>query len=340
VVLTVSGAVILLMLGLASLVAALRDDPGSVGKRYQLTAALAAEAVPDVRRIPGVADAGARWVVRGADSFALGEPVKLFAFQGDHTRFEDPPLASGRRIRSDSEAEIGVGLAQALGIGPGATLAVQLPSGEEARFHVVGTVRALDDDGRVAYVRPKRVLAADPGVLPQIVIRLKPDANRAAVSRSLRDLGSVPSTVGGATTRNGDFLGILATLLRVVALIDALVCLYALAQSLALTARERRPTLALLRATGAPAMTVGAVLAGAGLAIAVPAGLLAIALEHWALAPLVGRLAAGYADLGARAPAGQMALVLAGLIGLAVAAAAWTARRAVAEPPVAGLREE
>jgi predicted lysophospholipase L1 biosynthesis ABC-type transport system permease subunit len=50
-VLTVSGAVILLMLGLASLVAALRDDPGSVGKRYQLTARLAAEAVPDVRAI-------------------------------------------------------------------------------------------------------------------------------------------------------------------------------------------------------------------------------------------------------------------------------------------------
>jgi ABC-type antimicrobial peptide transport system permease subunit len=339
-VLTVSGAVILLMLGLASLVAALRDDPGSVGKRYQLTAALDAGAVPEVRRIPGVADAGARWVVRGADSFALGEPVKLLAFQGDHTRFEDPPLAAGRRVRADDETEIGVGLSQALGIGPGAVLAVQLPSGGEARFRVVGTVRALDDDGRVAYVRPRRVLAADPGASPQIVIRLASGADQAAVGRRLADLGSVPSSVGGATTRNGAFLGILATLLRVVAVVDALVCLYALAQSLALTARERRPTLALLRATGAPPATIGAVLAGAGLAIAVPAALLAIALEHWALAPLVGRLAAGYADLGAQAPAGQMLLVVAGLVGLAVAAAAWTARRAVAEPPVAGLREE
>ena len=150
----------------------------------------------------------------------------------------------------------------------------------------------------------------------------------------------MPSTVGGATTRNGDFLGILAALLRVVALIDALVCLYALAQSLALTARERRPTLALLRATGAPASTVGAVLAGAGLAIAVPSALLALALEHWVLAPLVGDLAAGYADLTARPQTGQALLVLAGLAGLAIAAAAWTARRAVSEPPVAGLREE
>jgi ABC-type antimicrobial peptide transport system permease subunit len=339
-VLTVSGAVVLLMLGLASLMAALRDDPGSVGKRYQLTARLPADAAPLVRDIPGVADAGARWVVRGADSFALGEPVKLLAFEGDHTRFEDPPVASGRRLRTDAEAEIGVGLAQALGIGTGATLAVQMPSGREARFRVVGTVRALEEDGRVAYVRPARVLAADPSAGAQIVVRLEPGANRAAVGARLRDLGSEPARVGGATTRNGDFLGVLATLLRVVAAIDALVCLYALAQALALTARERRPTLALLRATGAPATTVGAVLAGAGLAIAVPAALLALALEHWVLAPLVGGLAAGYADLAARPQAGQAALVVAGLMALAVAAAAITARRAVAEPPVAGLREE
>jgi ABC-type antimicrobial peptide transport system permease subunit len=339
-VLTVSGAVIMLMLGLASLVAALRDDPGSVGKRYQLTARLPADAVADVRAIPGVADAAPRWVVQGADSFALGEPVKLLAFDGDHTRFEDPPLASGRRVRADDEAEIGVGLAQALGIGTGATLAVQLEFGGEARFRVVGTVRALDSDGRVAYVRPRRVLAADPGAAPQIVIRLRPGADRALVGARVRDLGALPSAAGGATTRSGAFLGILATLLRVVAVVDALVCLYALAQALHLTARERRPTLALLRATGAPAGTVGAVLAGAGLAIAVPAAVLALALEHWVLAPLVGDLAAGYADLAARPQAGQALLVVGGLAALALAAAAWAARRAVAEPPIAGLREE
>ncbi|MEA2248269.1 MAG: putative transport system permease protein [Solirubrobacteraceae bacterium] len=339
-VLTVSGALVLLMLGLASLLSALRDDPGTVGKRYQLTTRLPADAAPDVRAVPGVAAAAPRWVVRGADSFSLGEPVKLLAFEGDHTRFEDPPLAAGRRLRSDGEAEIGVGLAQALGLAPGATLAVQMPSGGEARFRVVGTVRALEDDGRVAYVRPRRVLDAEPGATPEIAVRLRPGADRAAVSARLRDLGAVPAAVGGATTRNGAFLGILATLLRVVAAIDALVCLYALAQALALTARERRPTLALLRATGASARTVGAVLAGAGLAIAVPAAVLAVALEHWALAPLVGELAAGYADLAARPQAGQAALVLAGMIALALAAAAWVARRAVAEPPVAGLREE
>ncbi len=188
-VLAVSAAVVLLMLGLASLVAALRDDPGSVGKRYDLTARLPADRAADVRALPGVADAAPRYVAQGADSFALGEPVKLVAFPGDHTRFEDPPLDDGRRLRRNDEAEVGVGLAQALGIGVGSTLAVQLPSGGEARFRVVGTVRALDDSGRVAYVRPARVLAADPGASPQIVVKLARGADRAAVARRLASAG-------------------------------------------------------------------------------------------------------------------------------------------------------
>jgi ABC-type lipoprotein release transport system permease subunit len=339
-VLAVSGAVVLLMLGLASLVAALRDDPGSVGKRYDLTARLPADRAPEVRALAGVKDAAPRYVVQGADSFALGEPVKLLAFPGDHTRFEDPPLDAGRRLRADDEAEVGVGLAQALGIGVGSTLAVQLPSGGEARFRVVGTVRALDDSGRVAYVRPARVLAVDPSASPEVVVKLERGADRAAVSRSLARLGATPAAVGGATTRNGAFLGTLAALLRVVALVDALVCLYALVQGLGLVARERAPTLALLRATGAEGATVGAVLAGAALAVALPAAVLALALERLVLAPLVGRLAAGYADLAPRSSAAQAALALGGLALLGVVAAAWVARRAMAAPPLQGLRDE
>ena len=188
-VLAVSGAVILLMLGLAPLVAALRDDPGSVGKRYALTARLPADRVAAVRALPGVAAASPRWVARGADSFSLGEPVKLVAFPGDHTEFEDPPLADGRHVGADDEAEVGVGLAQALGVRLGSTLAVQLPGGE-ARFRVVGTVRALDDDGRIAYVRPRRLLAADPSLAGEVVVRLRGAGDEARVRRGLTDLGA------------------------------------------------------------------------------------------------------------------------------------------------------
>jgi ABC-type lipoprotein release transport system permease subunit len=270
-------------------------------------------------------------------------PVKLVAFPGDHTRFENPPLDAGRRLRGNAEAEVGVGLAQALGIGVGSTLAVQLGGRglvSEARFRVVGTVRALDDNGRVAYVRPARVLAADAGATPQVVVKLARGADRAAVTRSLATLGAQPAAVGGATTRNGAFLGTLAALLRVVAIVDALVCLYALLQGLGLVARERGPTLALLRATGAEGATVGAVLAGAALAVALPAAVLAFALERLVLSPLVGRLAAGYADLGPQSSPAQAALAPGGLALLGLVAAAWVARRATAAPPLQGLREE
>jgi predicted lysophospholipase L1 biosynthesis ABC-type transport system permease subunit len=339
-VLAAAGAVVLLMLGLATLVVGLRDDPGSVGKRYALTVDLPPEQVPEVRALPGVADAAPRYVVQGADSFSLGEPVKLVALPGDHTRFENPPIAEGRRLRGPGEAEIGLGLASALGIAPGGVLAVQLPGGGQARFRVVGTVRALDDDGRIAYVQPPRVLAAAPGLEPQVVVRLDRGADRAAVADELRAIGARPTTVGGATTRSGAFLDTLAGLLRVVAVLNALVCLYALVQALGLVARERRPTLALLRATGASAGTIRLVLLGAALALAVPAVLLAVALEHWVLAPLTGQLAASYADLAGGATLPQAAAVVAAFLVLAVLAALRVASKVVAEPPVAGLREE
>lgn len=339
-VLAASGAIVLLMLGLASLLSGLKDDPGALGKRYALTVRLPADAVGAVRALPGVQDAGARYTAQGADSFSLGEPVKLIAFPGDHTRFEDPPLAAGRRLRNAGEAEVGLGLASALGIAPGGTLAVQLPSGGEARFKVVGTVRALEQDGRVAYVRPDRVLAADPGTVAQVVVRPQPGFDKARLTRELRDLGAEPATVGGATTRSGAFLGVLSNLLLVVALLDALVCLYALVQALGLVARERRPTLALLRASGAPAGTIRKVLLGAALTLAVPAVLLALALERLVLAPLTGSLAAGYADLAAGATAAQALAVVAGFVLFAVVAALRVARRVLAEPPVVGLREE
>jgi hypothetical protein len=334
------GALVLLVLDLASLVVALRDDPGSVGKRYQLTAALPPSDVPAVRAIPGVADAAPRYVAQGADSFALGETVELVAFGGDHTRFEDPPLASGRRLRGPREAEVGTGLAQALGLRVGGELAVQLAAGAERRFRVVGTVRALDHDGRVAYVRAGPLVRALPGLRPQIAVRLRAGASRAGVAARLEALGATPVTVGGATTSNSGFLGTLATLLRVVAALDALVCLYALVRTLGLTAAERRRTLAVLRAAGAPATTVGLVLAGAATAITVPSTLLGLALERGVLAPAVTRLASTYADLPAGGAPSRAVAVAVVLVLLGLAAAAVVARRVLAEPPVAGLGEE
>jgi len=336
----VCAGVVTLMLALAALLERLRDDPGTVGKRYQLTVRLNPFEVDAVKAIPGVADASERYQADVADSFRLGEPLRLFAYPGDHTRFEAPPLAEGRRLRADDEAEVGVGLADALGLRPGATLAVQTEAGGEVRFRVSGVVRALEHDGRVAYVRPARLLAAQPDLGSTISVRLAPGADRAEVERRLAALGAPPQAVGGATTRNAAFLGVLATVLRGVGLAVGLVCLYALIQALAMTARERRGAVALLRTCGADARTIATVLAGAALVVALPAAVAGVVLEWLVLGPLVARLAAGFAALPLAPSGGEIALVVGGLALLAAAATALVARRTMREPVIAGLREE
>jgi hypothetical protein len=331
-------AIVALLLALASLLVQLRDDPATLGTRYDLTVALPASQVPAVERIPGVQAAAPRYEEQAADSYALGEPVRLIAYPGDHTVFEAPPLAAGRRVAAPDEAEVGVGLADALNLRVGGTLAVQPATGGEARFRVVGLVRALATSGRVAYVQPDRLLAAGMSADPQIAVRTRPGADEARIAGRLTALGARPTPAGTATTSDAALLATLASLLRVVAGVTGLVCLYALVQGLALVALERRQTLAVLRATGAGARTVGLLLTGVVLAAAVPAVVLGLALEVTVLAPLVGRMAAGYADVLPRSGAGQSLLVAAGLAVLCALAASVVARRAVRTPIVAGLR--
>ena len=331
------------MLALASLLVRLRDDPGTLGKRYQLTVRLNPFEVDAVKRIPGVADASERYQSDVADAFRLGEPLRLVAYPGDHTRFEAPPLAEGRRLRGDGEAEVGVGLADALGLRPGATLAVQGQGGDEARFRVVGVVRALERDGRIAYVRPRRLLAARAGRglvdRGQARARRRPRRGRA---RTCEALGAPPQPATAATSRN-------AALPRrarrrccaAVGLAVGLVCLYALAQALAMTARERRGAIALLRASGARrdarrarARRRGAGRRGAGRDRRRAARVARARTARRAAGRGLRRPAAR-----ARARPGRCSSPAACSL-LAAAATALVARRAMREPILAGLREE
>jgi ABC-type lipoprotein release transport system permease subunit len=339
-VLSVAAGVVLLLLALASLLLRLENDPGAIGRRYQLTAQLPPARAAAVRQLPGVAAAAPRYEVQGADSFALGEPINLVAFPGDHTRFEAPPLASGRRVRGDGEAEVGTGLADALGVGVGGALAVGLPSGGEVRFRVVGTVRAVQDDGRLAYVRPARLLGADPYLDSSLAVRLKPAATEGAVRRELSAMGAAPEAAGGATAHTAGFLGVLGHLLRVVAFLEGGVCLYLLVQTLSVTTLERRSTMATLRALGARRWSLALVLAGAAAAVAAPAAVIGTALERLVLGPAVAHLASGYAPLELGSAPGATAVVWIGLLLISSLAALLAARRLEREPVIVGLREE
>jgi putative ABC transport system permease protein len=234
-VLAASAAVVLLILVVATVLARLHASPAAVGKRYELSVYAPSSATPTIRALRDVADATPRWSIEAADSFELNEPFTLVAYGDDPTRWESPPLAEGRRARADVEAEVGLGLAQALDLHPGATLAAQIAGGREIRFRVVGIDRVLQDEGRIVYVRPRRLLAAAGWANPSVAVKLEAGADGRAVERELERRGFFSASAGGVSGeavqdwagRNGGFVSILVGLLRTVALLDGLVCLYA-----------------------------------------------------------------------------------------------------------------
>jgi ABC-type lipoprotein release transport system permease subunit len=332
-----SAGFVLLLLSLASALQSLETDPGALGKRYQLTASLPASRTAQVARIPGVQAAAPRYETEAVDSFSLGETIDVIAYPGDHTTFEAPPLVTGHRLRGGAQAEIGEGLAQALGLGPGQTLGLGLSSGRELRLRVAGVVSSLDHDGRVAYIPASALLAADPGASGPIAVRLQPSADPGRVSAALAALGAQPALAAGATARGAPLISILRTILRAVAVVDGLVCLYALIQACTLTVQERRRTVAVLRACGAGPAAVRRLLLGAALALVLPAALVGILLERLVFGPALARLAASYAVLSLTATPQEILAVLAGLLLASGLAVAWVARQAARESVLAGL---
>jgi putative ABC transport system permease protein len=328
---------VLLMLALASALSTLETDPGALGKRYQLTASLPPSKARTVQAIAGVQAAAPRYQVQAADSFSLGETINVIAYPGDHTVFEAPPLSAGHRLRGSREAEVGIGLADALGLSPGSTVAFGLASGAELRLTVAGIVSSLDHDGRVAYVPASALLAADASAPSQLAVRLVPRANQAKVTAALSALGAEPAAASGATARGAPLVATLRTILRAVAIVDGLVCLYALIQACALTVQERRRTVAVLRACGAGSASVRRLLLGAALALVVPAAVVGVLLERLLFGPALAQLAASYATLPLQATIGEVLATLAGLGLAAGVAIVWVARQAAREPVITGL---
>jgi hypothetical protein len=330
-------ATVLLVLAVADLLVALRDDPGTLGRRYALTVHGDRSDLLAVRAVPGVAAADQRTTIEAADSFSLTEPLRVIAYRGDHVPFEAPPLQSGRRLRSAGEVEVGDGLAGALGLRPGGQLALQPVNGRELRFRVVGIVRALENNGRVVYARSARFERDDPDLDGPIAVRLDAGADRGDVVRALAAAGFLGRTSAGATASNRSFLGILATVLRTVALAIGLVCLAAITQALALTARDRRRALAVLRASGASGRTLGTLLGGAAAAVLLPALGLALALERLVLGPIVARLTADYATLPLHSSGVGLAVLGSGLALAGAIATLAATRTATREPVASGL---
>jgi predicted lysophospholipase L1 biosynthesis ABC-type transport system permease subunit len=332
-----STAFVLLMIALAGALSSLETDPQELGKHYQLTASAPPAAAARIAGLPGVQAAEPRYEVHAVDAYSLGELVDVIAYPSDHTLFEAPPLAAGGRLRGPHQAEVGVGLAEALGLTPGSELLLELPSGNQLRLRVSGTVSSLDDEGLVAYVPASALLAADPAAPSQMAVLLRPGANQTAVDRELTRIGVQPQLTQGATARGAPLVAVLKAILRAIAIVDGLVCVYALVQACSLTMQERRRTVAVLRACGGGSAAVRRLLLGAVSALVVPAAAVGIALERFVFGPALSQLAAGYAALDLQPTAVEVAAIVAGLALAGVGSTVWVSRAAMRESVVRGL---
>jgi len=335
--LAVSTAFVLLMIALAGALSAIETDPQVLGKHYQLTASAPPSMAGEIAKLPGVQAAEPRYDARAVDGYDLGDIVDVVAYGRDHTRFEAPPLASGSRYRGNDEAEVGVGLANALGLSLGSQLLLELPSGKQLSLRVSGTVSSLDFDGLVAYVPAAALLAADPAASSQVAVLLDPHASPTRVTAELNQLGVGPKATEGATARGAPLVAVLKTILRAVAVLDGLVCVYALVQACALIMQERRRTVAVLRACGAGAGSVRRLLSGSVLTLLAPATVIGIVLERFVFGPALSNLAASYAALDLSPTGLEVGATVLGLALSGALAVFWVTRGALREPVVTGL---
>lgn len=333
--LAIAISVVFLLLGVARFLLAAQRDPSLIGERYALVVAAPADRLADVLRTPGVAAAAPRLTVTGVDAFDLGQPLQIVAFgSGREGVFAGRPLLEGRRVRADGEAEVGRGLAQILGLAPGATLRAVLVDGRELRLRVVGVVQELSREGRVAYTTGATLADLDGAVEEAIAVRLEPGATAATVRDRLEQRGLRVSVNSGIAPVGGGFLHTAAVLLITVGIVNGIVCAALVLLGLTALARERARTIGIVRVAGGGGRDVAALLAGAAaaqLALAVPAGFL---LSREVLGPALARFAERYGTLPVAPRAADVALIAAAAFGIAIGTATIAALRSTRRPIV------
>jgi putative ABC transport system permease protein len=171
---------------------------------------------------------------------------------------------------------------------------------------------------------------------PGAVASVRGELQRAGLAASSSG-GVAGNAVQGWAGRNSGFLSVLVALLRAVAILDGFVCVYALAQVLALMAVERRQTIAVLRALGAGRSEIARLFAASALVLAVAALPAAVVLERVVLGPTAAGLSAAYVSLSLGAGSLSILLVGLSLAVASVAAALIIARRAGRGPVTSGL---
>jgi ABC-type antimicrobial peptide transport system permease subunit len=334
-------ATILLLLAVGRFLISVQEEPAALGERYSLIVEGGDDDAALVRATPGVAAAVARYEVRALDAFDLQEPIRIVAFgRGKDQVFAGRPLLSGRRAKALGETEVGAGLAQSLGLDIGGVLIAQVENGAELRLNVTGIVQELADDGRVAYTDVAALLAARPDLPPGIAVRSRAGVSVASLQEALEQQGLTVTTNSGIAPNGAPFLTTIVALLRIVAVVNGLVCAALVLLALVVLARERSETIGVLRTSGGSQRDVWSLLFGAGASLVLTALTVAYALERFVFGPTLSGMVERYGELPL-AP-NVVDVVVVGLAGVLVAAltAAVAGRRYVNEPVVRLLRPQ
>lgn len=309
--------------------------------------------VPEVQ-VPNV-------VVLDADGRPLGTQEGGFAGGTAIGQAWGPPsinpneMVAGSPPAGSTQVALDDGTAEQLGISPGDTVTLLLPSGQRREYTLSGTTRLRSAGGfGVSFVywdlaSAQRVLL-DPGQATSLAVLATPGASQNDLQRAITPL--LPPGVEAVTgeqladqvSRQLDTgLGFLNTFLLVFAIVSVFVATFLIYNTFSMLVAQRTRELALLRAIGASrGQILRSILVEAAI-VAVVASLVGIVVG----AAVARGLQALFQAAGAPFPSGALVfvprtIVVALGVGLLITlvSALLPARRASVIAPMAALREE
>ena len=250
-------------------------------------------------------------------------------------------IHEGRMLAKPGEAVVGFALQDQLGRGVGDRIQMEV-AGSRLDLRIVGRFATGEDEGERAMITLDDLRRVEPGADPErVLVRVSPDADRAAVARSID--AAAPGVKADVVETDLGVMDAFRAAFYMISLLVLAVGLVNLGGTAVLGIHERLHDLAILKAMGftprqvalSVATGTGAV-AAAAVAVGVPAGIVVAD----AMLAGVGRGAGVGPELGASPPAGGVAAACLGIIALAAGLGALVARRAARAPVAEALRAE
>ncbi len=291
----------------------------------------------------------------GAESGGFGGGVAIGQSWTTEDALNAYEIVTGQEPAGADAVAVDTGTAEQLGVQPGDTIELLLPSGQRREFVLSGTTQLRNSTGfGVSFLYwdfpTAQRLFLQQGQATSLAVLADPAATQAVVRDQI-----VPLLPPGTEAVTGDEqasqvseqldsgLGFLNTFLLVFAIVSVFVATFLIYNTFSMLVAQRTRELALLRAIGASrgqvlrsilAEAVAVALIASGLGIAVGAG-------------VARGLQALFQAAGAPFPSGQLVfeprtIVVSLVVGLliTVASALLPARRAAVIPPVAAMRDE